>query len=445
MVIINVIKRETQTKWGKLIICHLFKLHDYPLNVKSNELINMKIAIWHNLPSGGKRALYNHVKALKERGHYLEAWTTDLNMDYLPLKELIIEHSIPLAAKIGKTFKIKSPILRNRQKIKVLKEHCALCAEEIEKRGFDIILANSCVYSYISYISLFSSIPTAIYLGEPFRLLYEAFPDNIWQAPSFGFNIRNLGKFRRDFELTYARRVQVREEINAASAYDSILVNSLYSKESILRAYGIEPRVCYLGVDESKFIFKQNQKEPYVVGLGKISDSKSVNKTIIAVSRIIKSHRPVIKWISNGYDQSYLDYIIELAKKSDVTFQPLVSIDDEELINVLGKAAVMIYTPKLEPFGLAPLEANMCGTYVIAVAEGGIRESIINNVNGTLFPANETQVIADEMEKFISNLDFAFQKGNEARIYTEDKWSFKAMGDNIEKELYSVINSALKD
>jgi len=33
----------------------------------------LKIAVWHNLPSGGgKRALYQHVKGLVDRGHDLE-------------------------------------------------------------------------------------------------------------------------------------------------------------------------------------------------------------------------------------------------------------------------------------------------------------------------------------------------------------------------------------
>ena len=57
----------------------------------------MKIAVWHNLPSGGgKRALYNHVRGLRERGHTLESWcppTADQN--YLPLSELIAEHVVP--------------------------------------------------------------------------------------------------------------------------------------------------------------------------------------------------------------------------------------------------------------------------------------------------------------------------------------------------------------
>ena len=383
--------------------------------------------------------MYNHIEALKERGHYLEAWTTDLDMNYLPLNQLITEHQIPLKEKFQRAYKIKSPVLRNKKITKVLKEHSAKCVDEIERLKFDIILANSCVYSYMPYISLFSSIPTAIYLGEPYRLLYEAFPINIWQAPSFKFNLRNINKFRRDFEMTYARRVQVKEEINAAAAYDAILVNSLYSRESVLRAYGVEPKVCYLGVDKDKFISRADQKEPYVVGLGKISESKGVDKSIIAVSKIENAHRPVIKWISNGYDKDYFDFITKLASEAGVTFQPLINIDDRELISVLSKAAVMIYTPKLEPFGLAPLEANMCGTYVVAIAEGGIRESIEHNVNGTLFPRFDEHIIANELEKFITKLDFASQKGMEARSHASINWNSKLMGDNIEKELYSLI------
>ena len=58
----------------------------------------MRIAVWHNLPSGGgKRALYYHVRGLVERGHSVEAWcpsTSDRN--YLPLSELITEHVVPI-------------------------------------------------------------------------------------------------------------------------------------------------------------------------------------------------------------------------------------------------------------------------------------------------------------------------------------------------------------
>src|SRR5438270_5425310 len=48
--------------------------------------LTMKIAIWHNLPSGGaKRALHDQVVGLKARGHELEVWCpSSADPNYLP-------------------------------------------------------------------------------------------------------------------------------------------------------------------------------------------------------------------------------------------------------------------------------------------------------------------------------------------------------------------------
>ena len=44
----------------------------------------------------------------------------------------------------------------------------------------------------------------------------------------------------------------------------------------------------------------------------------------------------------------------------------------------IHSTAAMLYAPRLEPFGLAPLEANACGLPVIAVPEGGVRETVVH-------------------------------------------------------------------
>src|SRR5229473_3089346 len=58
----------------------------------------MKIAIWHNLPSGGgKRALYDHVRGLVARGHEVEGWCPPTaDRSYLPLSTIVPEHVVPL-------------------------------------------------------------------------------------------------------------------------------------------------------------------------------------------------------------------------------------------------------------------------------------------------------------------------------------------------------------
>jgi len=73
-------------------------------------------------------------------------------------------------------------------------------------------------------------------------------------------------------------------------------------------------------------------------------------------------------------------------------------VSDEELVEVLNRATALVYTSRLEPFGFAPLEANACATPVVAVAEGGVRETMRNGVNGILVD-REPEPIAHALQK----------------------------------------------
>jgi glycosyltransferase involved in cell wall biosynthesis len=404
----------------------------------------MRIAVWHNLPSGGgKRALYNHVKALKGHGHYLEGWTTDYaSHDYLPLSDTIKEHSKPITNKLENLKKIKSPIIKTIKTINLIKDHCKECVEEIEKEGFDLIFANSCGITYIPYIGMFTKIPVITYLGEPNRILYEASDfGNIWELPAYDFSLRGINRLRKDFLVTYSRRIQVREEIKAAKSCRRLLVNSLYSRESIKRAYGINSEVCYLGVDEKWFQVNNDVlKKPFVVGMGSIGKGKNVDMAIRVISKIPIEQRPQLKWISNCFSPDYFNEITILAEKLGVDFFPLINIKDEKLMKVLSEAAVMIYTSHLEPFGLAPIEANMCGTSVVGIAEGGIRESIKNQENGFLVNGYHLNEMANLILPFIIDNNYAKQMGQQARGHALKYWNWKQMADNIENELQSIMN-----
>ena len=147
----------------------------------------MKIAVWHNLRSGGgKRALYDHVKGLVERGHVVECWcppTADAS--YLPLSRIAVEHVRPLALP-SPPKRALSPALAHARlllrRLRALDDHVRLCAREIESGGFDIVFAGACVFVATPAIARHTTLPSAIYLGEPYRPLYEALPELPWQA-----------------------------------------------------------------------------------------------------------------------------------------------------------------------------------------------------------------------------------------------------------------------
>src|SRR3954471_17385459 len=98
----------------------------------------MRIAVWHNLPSGGgKRALYSQVAELILRGHSLESWTTDASdPDFLPLSELAPEHRMPFQPKPSRKKtrweRIRFPLaLEDNGVLGEMDRHSAHCAEEI--------------------------------------------------------------------------------------------------------------------------------------------------------------------------------------------------------------------------------------------------------------------------------------------------------------------------
>src|SRR5436190_17345983 len=169
----------------------------------------LRIAVWHNLPSGGgKRALYAHVSGLVERGHYVESWCPpSADQTYLPLSNLCREHVVPLS-----TGRLLPWLKRGRgllsysetsAKLAAMDRHCQECASEINRGSFDVLFANACVFFRTTSIARHVRIPSTIYLGEPYRWLYEALPDSPWAAQPKSnrnvFPIMNWGRGVSDF------------------------------------------------------------------------------------------------------------------------------------------------------------------------------------------------------------------------------------------------------
>jgi glycosyltransferase involved in cell wall biosynthesis len=406
----------------------------------------MRIAVWHNLPSGGgKRALYYHVRGLVERGHSVEAWcpsTSDRN--YLPLSEFITEHVVPFDIPQRNKFVATRPLLRELhgdelRQAKALDQHCQRCAEEINRGDFDILFANSSVIHAVSSIGRYVKTKKVLYLQEPNRGLYEAGGDGLpWVAiPAVSrpwMHPRSyLRWFLGDLIHTHQLRILARDERLNASAFDLILVNSYFSRESLLRAYGLDSTVCYLGVDTQLFVNHRYPRENFVVSVGQLFLNKNVEFVIKAVAKI-GVPRPRLVWIANRGVEWYYEKMRNLAESYRVTFEARARIDDNELVDILNRATAMVYAPRLEPFGLAPLEANACGLPVIAVPEGGVRETIIDGVNGLLVQ-HQPQAMARAIERLRDDKHLTAQLGNNGSELVREKWSVNAAVERLEMQL----------
>jgi len=406
----------------------------------------MRIAIWHNLPSGGgKRALYDQVRGLVARGHHIEAWCPPTaDQSFLPLGDLIREHIIPLA-RPGRTDwdkRLRVPA-RVEPQLAAMEEHCRLCADAISAGGFDILLAHPCMFFRATPIGRFVEMPKVLYQQEPYRWLYEAMPRLPWLAPPPSphpmlslARLREAALVRRTL---HNARIQGREEIRNAAAFDRILVNSLFSRESIIRAYGLDAEVCYLGSDLTRLTDQGLPRERLFVGLGAFTPEKNLRLAIEALA-LLPSPRPELAWIGNVAYDGVIEEMSALAASRGVPFSPYLRIADEDVVGLLNRATALIYAPRLEPFGLAPIEAAACGLPVIAVAEGGVRETVIDNETGFLVQ-NTPGAVANAASRLLADPMLARRLGATGRANAEQRWSLDALTDRIEQALLHSIES----
>ena len=106
-------------------------------------------------------------------------------------------------------------------------------------------------------------------------------------------------------------------------------------------------------------------------------------------------------------------------------------IDDDQLLEYLGRCLATIYIPIREDFGMSAVESMQAGKPVIGVAEGGLLEIIENNKNGILLPADFTMIALQEA---IKSMTPEKSKQMEDSCYqTSQKFSEKSFIEGIKK------------
>lgn len=314
------------------------------------------------------------------------------------------------------------------------------CGEEISRGGFDILLATTCRLSGVAPIACYTNLPGVMYIQEPWRQLYEALPKLPWaDVPTSSGGTGAVKERLRDFLDTRSRRHFARHERDSAAAFDLLLVNSLFSRESILRAYGLDARVCYQGVDLEVFQDRQQVREGFVLGVGSYTYHKNIPFAIESVAAMAEP-RPRLIWVGNGGPKDHMTALTDLSSKRGVQFEPRFGVSEQELVDLYNRASVLLCAPRLEPFGLVALEANACGLPVVTVAEGGLRETVIHELNGLVaepFP----EAVAEGVGRLFSDRGLAAKLGRQGREWVKERWSLAASIERLEGFLCDAAGS----
>jgi len=396
----------------------------------------MKIAVFHNLPSGGaKRALYNFVNILMKSNNLVDVFVpSTANEDFLPSGDVANKvYVFPVKKTItGLIYSNFRYALSIRFSFADLEKTEKKIAEIINKKDYDVVLSEQDRYTMSPFFLKYIKKPTVYYCQQPLRV-HEAILQKLSQKRKqkiyYRFGRKNLEKY-----LDRLSKI----DIENASYSKYIITNSYFSRESILRVYGLNSYVCYLGVDTKMFRLLRVPKDNFVLSVGSCTPSKGFDFIIRSLSRVDPKIRPKFIIVSNIVDNEWKMYLEQLAIKLNVKLEIKNLITNDELVLLYNKAKLVLYAPYLEPFGLVPLEAMACGTPVVAVKEGGVRESVIDKETGILTDRDEN-MFAEAVTELLLDEEKREKMGQKGIETVHNFWTLEHAGERLLKHLTRAI------
>ena len=199
-------------------------------------------------------------------------------------------------------------------------------------------------------------------------------------------------------------------DINHSRRPDFIIANSLFVKDWIKNNYNIDTPVIYPPVDTKLFKLQKN-KEDYFITTARLEPYKRVDLLVKAFNKT----QETLYVVGDGSMKKRLKRIAN----QNIRFFDF--LEPNKVMKLVSKAKAFVHAGK-EDFGIAPVEAQSCGTPVIAYNLGGLSETVIDGKTGILFNAQSTDAILDALTRF-KQTEFNFEKISEhAEQFSEENF-----------------------
>ncbi len=161
----------------------------------------------------------------------------------------------------------------------------------------------------------------------------------------------------------------------AAQRPDVIVVISRHVADRVQRWWGRPSTVIPPPVDVHFYTpDRVVDREDFFLLAGRLVPYKKPEVAVVA------ARRAGVRLIVVGAGRSAAN----LASLAGPGTQLMGAVDDETLRNLYRRCKALVF-PGVEDFGLVPVEAQACGTPVLAVNAGGVLDSVVDGVTGTLY------------------------------------------------------------
>jgi glycosyltransferase involved in cell wall biosynthesis len=188
-----------------------------------------------------------------------------------------------------------------------------------------------------------------------------------------------------------------------AKDIDIIIANSENTKERIRKFYCMEVEVIHAPVDTGKYM--NNKAEDFWLSVNRIYPEKRIELQLEAFRMMPDKRLKIVGPIGGTYAESLLQKL-----PNNVTY--LGALDDEYLTDLYSRCRGLVCTSADEDFGITAIEAMASGKPVIAVDEGGYRETVVDGVTGrlTASDAKSRAEAISEVDEDVEGYQFACQK-----------------------------------
>ncbi|WP_114778936.1 glycosyltransferase family 4 protein [Botryobacter ruber] len=254
-----------------------------------------------------------------------------------------------------------------------------LAIEQLDLSGFDLVLSSS--HAVAKGILTHANQVHICYCHSPIRYAWDLYHQYLQESGLAkglkGFIAKSMLHYIRMWDYTTANRV------------DHFVANSAYIARRIKKVYQRDAEVIYPPVAVESFQVEP-VKENFYLTASRMVPYKKVDLIVEAFAG-----QPDKKLVVIGEGPDFNK--IKAKATKNVTLLGYQRFD--VLRQHLQKAKAFIFAAE-EDFGIVPVEAQACGTPVIAFGRGGACETVIHGKTGILFKNQTVAALTDALEQF---------------------------------------------
>lgn len=228
--------------------------------------------------------------------------------------------------------------------------------EQFDLGGYDLVISSS--YCVAKGVLTGPNQVHVCYCHSPMRYAWDHYHDYLRE-----------GGLERGLRSVIARRMlhRIRTwDVRSSNTVDRFIANSQFVQARISKFYRRSSEIVYPPVETGLFRVRED-KEEYYVSAGRFVPFKRLDIAVDAFTRM-PDKRLVI--LGDGPEMQ------KLRAKAGPNVEFLGFQSPEVMNHYLSRAKAFIF-PSEEDFGIVPLEAQACGTPVIAYGSGGALETVV--------------------------------------------------------------------